>query len=269
MVLHQKKALSSIRSWLFAIGNFFLVAQASVANADNSYSSGLSAYINGNYEVAQTKWLESAKQENLRAMFNLGLLHQENKISGASQAKARRWFRLAGKGGYAAADYHHAKWLLKLDESPDQISLYLQRAISNGYQPAKDELVTLAKSGVALPKLNLPTNPPTDVGENMSASGYLNESWLLQRNSRAWTIQLLAFEDLSKVTAFIDDHSLLEKAAYFVERVDDKVLYKLVYGEFDSKLAAESARTQLASDLKAHGPWLRPFQSVQEIIGRQ
>jgi septal ring-binding cell division protein DamX len=91
------------------------------------------------------------------------------------------------------------------------------------------------------------------------------ESWINNQRSHYWTVQLLAFTHESKVQEFIVEHGLQSKAAYFVEKKDDVVWYKLIYGSFDSKDKATFARQNLSTKLQEFGPWLRTIASVQAI----
>ena len=241
-----------------------MLGQTSNASADSEYTQGMSAYIEQDYELAQSFWLQAAKNDNVRAMFNLGLLHQQNKLSNSDPEKARRWFRLAGQGGYAAADYHHAQWLLASGERSEAQAL-LQRAAKNGYSPA------IAQLGDAAPLAasKLDQQSPVKVngtGQTPMRLDYLAESWLLSKPASAWTIQLLAFAEEAKVRQFIDLHRLHDKAAYFAEGPSNDRLYKLVYGEFDSKEQAEQARGNLKQALREHGPWLRTMASIHSVI---
>lgn len=238
-----------------------VVSAETAGNGD--YSAGLSAYIDGDFSLAQSMWLKAARQDHNRAMFNLGLLHQQEKISNADAAKARRWFRLAGEGGYAAADFHHANWLLEQGGDQREIRGYLERAAYNGYLPASQKINSSLLLASDTDGKTVDTTPGS------LQLDYLDQHWLKRRNAFAWTIQVLAFNELEKVKQFIDRHSLHDRAAYFPQRTGDGLLYKLVYGEFADKEAAEKARVELNSALQEHGPWLRTLASVQAVIDQQ
>ena len=105
------------------------------------------------------------------------------------------------------------------------------------------------------------TDPGAETGYK-----YLREDWISAQNSGGWTIQILAFNELDKVRSFIDQNQLHRSAAYFVERGDGAVLYKLIYGSYASKEQADAARAALKPALRQHGPWLRSIASVQAAI---
>ena len=265
----------------FLIFIVFCLLLSELALAKNEYSNGVSAYIDGEFELAQTSWLRAAKDNNARAMFNLGLLHSEQKISNADSTKAERWFRLAGQNGYAPADYHFAKLMLQQGRPTAELKPYLRRAVENGSYPAGrllaelDQGAFVAKSQSAaqaissVTKAVAPVNSKTAATAAPSAGQYLTEDWIASRSSSAWTIQMLAFQEKDKVQKFIDQHKLHRDAAYFAERADRGMLYKLIYGAYETKQQADEARRKLSKDLREYGPWLRSVASVKEVIAKQ
>ncbi len=237
--------------------------------ANDDYSNGLSAYIDGEFELAQTHWLQAAEQDHYRAMFNLGLLHQQGKLLSSDPQKARRWYELAGRGGYAAADFHHANWLLEERAEIEEVEKLLERSFANGYFPAGQKLSSLRANGQLKPVREATVAVQGTSLNNDLALSYLDESWLSERNATAWTIQILAFAELTKVKEFIDTHRLHDRAAFFTEKSGGATLYKLVYGEFANKEEADKARAELKPSLQEHGPWLRTIASVQDVINSQ
>lgn len=243
------------------------------SSADDDYSAGLRAYIAGDYELAQSMWLKSAKNNNHRAMFNLGLLHDQEKLKSSDPEKAARWFRLAGQDGYAAADYHYANRLLEQGAEQEQVVRHLRRAAKNGSYPAQQKLKKMGRGELVAGVDNKIATPNAVAVENNAGAlqprQHLTEDWIKTREANDWTIQILAFQNEDKVKEFIDLHGLHSNAAYFIERSADQVLYKLVLGDFKNKAAAAAARDNLSPVLQQHGPWLRKFSSVQQIIQQQ
>ena len=154
------------------------------------------------------------------------------------------------------------------------------------YKPQATKQNVAAASSASNASSPAPSNKPpaqtgsgsiAPIGETTSSSvslidnekGFNRESWLLGQSSDFWTIQMLAFSDESKVRGFIDQHSLHQNAAYFVESKDGASVYKLVYGAYISKERADRARSALSPALKKHGPWLRELNAVQTIIRQQ
>jgi len=272
---------SSIHCWVVVVFGLILPAAAFAAH-DEDYREGLMAYMDGDYESAQAFWVKAAKNNDAKSMFNLGLLHEQSKITNADSDKAERWFKLAGQNGYAAADFHYANQLLKRKAPSSEVLLYLQRAVQNGSHPAKALLVKVSGGKVDPEQIIQATSPELvkaditgDLDKNIGdletarIERYLTEKWINAKSSSSWTIQLLAFEDQAKVRQFIDDHGLHHSAAYFAERNSSGALYKLVYGAYSSKELADEARKALSADLREYGPWLRSIDSVQAIIAKQ
>jgi len=234
----------------------FLVIMLSIlgnAHANDLYSQGLQAYIDKDFQTAQTFWLSAAKKGDAKSMFNLGLLHEQSKVKNADIKKAYEWYQLAGDRGYAPADYHYAIKLLERGDR-DMANTLFRRAADRGYAPA---MAKLGRGG------------SNKTVQRADSSGFQTEAWINTKKSTYWTIQMLAFKEEKKVQGFINDHQLQSKAAYFVERSGGNVLYKLVYGAYKTKIQADFARQNLPSELKKHGPWLRSMESVQKIIKAQ
>jgi len=209
---------------------------------DQKFSLGIDAFIQNNYSVARKYWLQAARQNHAKAMFNLGLLHERRLIDSATDQQAEKWYRLSGDRGYAAAYYHLAIVLVSNPNRVDETNALLRKAAEAGFVPAIKQL------------------------QNNGQKSYLSEAWLGEKPKNHWTIQMLAFQDEYKVKDFINQHALNDRAAYFVERNNNGVWYKLVYGAYSNKQQADAARNAMPNVLKEYGPWLRTIGSVQEII---
>lgn len=254
---------------------FVLMMFSWFAYANDDYSDGFKAYIDGDYTQAQSKWLQSAKQGDAKSMFNLGLLHEQGRIDDADENKAMEWYRLAGSAGYSPANYHLALTLLSNNgdsqENKEQALLLMGKAAANGFKPAVDYVNKGSAINVLADKnesnaSSQKTPPIVEVKAEEANQAYLSEQWVIAKKPSYWTIQLLAFKDEENVQAFIDKHDLKDSAVYFKERSGGKVLYKLLYGAYKTKIQADFARQNLAKELAQHGPWLRTIESVQSAI---
>lgn len=257
-----------------------------IDNGQAHYTKGLTAYINNDYVLAQQYWLKAAELSNAKAMFNLGLLHQEKLISAASAKKAANWFLLAGKHGYSAGYYHYATILRDNGEIADAETL-IKQAADQGYQPAlqqsfgdssvylsnnssvnsqaNDTVIEASSNDNA--KANSNVKSKSNGKDNNKNSVDVNDSigWIKSQAPDNWTIQLIAYPERVKIEAFIKQHDLTQ-AVYFYDKSGSKSLYKLIYGSYLSKEKADKARQSLSKDLLAQGPWLRTLQSVQNSI---
>jgi len=233
------------------LGLALLCASTNLVWAD--YKQGLDAYIEGDFARAQNLWQASAQQNDARSMFNLGLLHQQLKIEGASRQQADLWFSKAVEQGYMPAAYHLG--ILLLPESYQEGLEWIQKASAAGYVPAQKYIANL--DGADASQLS---------AGNSNSSSLRAEAWINQQDSARWTIQLLAFNEFSKVEAFVEEHGLYQDVAYFREPSREVMFFKLIYGSYSSKEAALAARESLSNDLNSHGPWLRPFAEVKSAI---
>ncbi len=248
-----------------------IVVMPKLASA-NDYQDGFQAYINGEYVLAQQFWLKAADAKDARSMFNLGLLHEQNKLENANLDKALNWYRLSADNGYAPAGYHLAQRMLERGGSDDDAIALIRDAADSGYAPAlrylnlgrstdeqsRSERRSIARqSDTSLPR-----------GISLSETEFQSENWINRQREKNWTIQLLAFKSKQQVLEFIKKHDLQKRAAYFSEANQGEVFFKLVYGSFNSKDKATFARQNLSSELQQYGPWLRTWASVQKVTKR-
>ena len=146
------------------------------------YKDGLQAYIDGDFVLAQEFWLKAANVKDAKSMFNLGLLHEKDKLDNASLDKALNWYRLASDNGYAPAGYHLAQRMLERGGSDDDAIALINKASDLGYAPARRYLgltavVTVTESvdgnagldATSIKKLN---------------SEYQSASWINRQQSR-------------------------------------------------------------------------------------
>ena len=253
----------------------FLCVHSSAAFATD-YKKGFAAYTKNEYSQAQQHWLNGAKNKDARSMFNLGLLHEQNKISGASLDKAMNWFSLSMNNGYSAAGYHMAQRMLERGGSDEQAIALIQQAADQGYAPAMRHLgielpsvtsvatLTSTQSTTSLKAQAAPSRQ-SNTGQLNSEQTSSDVNWINKQLAENWTIQLLAFTQKEQVERFVIDHKLVGKAYFYTDSVNDNVFYKLLYGSYKSKIKAEFARQNLPKKLTQHGPWLRTMSSVHEV----
>lgn len=239
-----------------------LSAFVSDSYADD-YQNGLIAYLDGNYPLAQKRWLSGAQKKDPKSMFNLGLLHEQDKVSGASIDKAMNWFSLAHDNGYPAAAYHMAQRMLDLGGSDDEAIALINSAAKQGYAPAQRYLGT--PLAVRKPGPSAETRVPSNQ-DGLAQVKVDDLTWISRQPAGNWTIQLLAFTDKNKVESFVKEHGLTARSGFYTEKVDGEVFYKLVYGSFNSKDKADFARQNLSPGMSEHGPWLRQWTSVHKAL---
>ena len=269
---YKKRKFSLVLKVILAVSMLFCVTEASFAN--EYYQQGLKAYFESDYAKAKSEWLEAAKQGEVKSMFNLGLLHEQKKIDNAQPSKADEWFDLAGKAGYLPAKYHLALRLKAHRGNEQQVRDLMQDAASKGFLPAMtylqgDKPITTKIANV-IDQQNSSgeggESPEIQANSKNYSNGYLSDPWIVSKNPNYWTIQMLIFDEESKAQAFIDQHELKDKAAYFLEGREGKASYKLIYGSYKTKAQADFARQNLTKELSQYEPWLRSMESVQTLI---
>jgi len=94
------------------------------------------------------------------------------------------------------------------------------------------------------------------------------ESWVLDQNSRHYTLQIVAGENLKTIEEFIEEHKLYSNIAFYRSVRSNKPWYGLIYGVYSHKQAAISAINQLPANLQRLKPWVRSMNSVQSDINK-
>lgn len=101
-----------------------------------------------------------------------------------------------------------------------------------------------------------------------NTSGLAGSQWILQQPAERYTLQLLSASQLSGLEKFCQRHDICRQAAYYRTTLDGSPLYRLLYGQYPSNKAAQTALKQLPDELRAMSPWSRQFQQIRlEIQG--
>jgi DamX protein len=104
---------------------------------------------------------------------------------------------------------------------------------------------------------------PSDKGERVKSR---RNEWLLQQDPEAYTWQLLGVREEASLQAFIKQHGLQDKAAYFQTVRQGRPWFALLYGVYPDRSAAIAARSKLPPSLVKKDAWLRQLRAVQEEI---
>ncbi len=92
----------------------------------SAYDQGVQAYQAGDYELARQQWQAASDQNNLNAMFNLGVLYA-NGIGGKQElSRAIKLYRQAAEAGLAAAQHNLG------------LAYYQSNGVSQDFEAAKD-----------------------------------------------------------------------------------------------------------------------------------
>ncbi|MDH5184368.1 MAG: SPOR domain-containing protein [Gammaproteobacteria bacterium] len=106
-----------------------------------------------------------------------------------------------------------------------------------------------------------PVRQQTVVAKNETVT----DDWLQARSGQNYTIQLLASRNPKAVAAFIDQHAL--KQAHEVQLMKQgQRWHYLVYGDYSSRIEADTVAAELGARLPGVKPWVRNMASLQQVM---
>jgi len=110
----------------------------------------------------------------------------------------------------------------------------------------------------------VPVSTPVEesVDQSGEESSLRREDWILSRNPRHFTVQLMAMDE-PKVVRLVSQWGLSEDVAYYQT---DRALLAVLYGDFSSRQEGEAAAGELLKDIRGIKPWVRTFSAVQAKI---
>jgi DamX protein len=117
-----------------------------------------------------------------------------------------------------------------------------------------------------------PAPPP---GPTATGSGKIDEqdlareSFLLDQNPAAYTLQILGVGDASTLRPFVERHGLEGHAYYFESRRNGHPWFSLLHGIYPDRASAVAALERLPAVLRQSGAWARSLGSVQEEIRKR
>lgn len=85
-------------------------------------------------------------------------------------------------------------------------------------------------------------------------------------NMQGYTIQLMGVYNFAQLISFTSTHNLTTKTYIFRSLNKDKDWYTLVYGNYATHQAAETALNKLPKELKTLKPWIRSLESIHAAI---
>ncbi len=78
-------------------------------------------------------------------------------------------------------------------------------------------------------------------------------------NEKTYSLQLMARQNKTAITNFVSQNHLANKTTIHQTHVNGKSWYVLLYGNYNSTSAAQSAMTTLPNKLQKMNPWVRPM----------
>ena len=156
-----------------------------------------------------------------------------------------------------------------------EIKKEIKKAIKKPTEPAEPPATKKTKSQpVAIQpkviKAAAPAKllPPTVVKNNQKsvASTVSKSNWLLDQNPRHYSVQLIASRERRVIDTFINAHKIPFRHGVFKTVREGKPWHVLVAGNFSGSIRAREAISRLPESVRANGPWVRSFLSIQQAI---
>ena len=97
-------------------------------------------------------------------------------------------------------------------------------------------------------------------------AGTRSPNWLLQQKKGNWSLQILAAHKPETLLAFVHQHRLGNKVAYYKTRLGSKDWHVILYGQYASKEKAKAVIPYLPGYIRQSNPWAKDMKSVQIAI---
>jgi hypothetical protein len=109
---------------------------------------------------------------------------------------------------------------------------------------------------------------PTPVVVKSAAQEIRRENWLLSRDGRTYTVQVIGVSNEKSLLDFIQRNQVLKQneIAYYESTFRGKAWFQLLYGIYPDKQAARLAANKLPENIRHAGPWIRSIAAVQKEI---
>ena len=97
-------------------------------------------------------------------------------------------------------------------------------------------------------------------------NGLYGQNWIKQQNKNHYTLQLLGTHQKNTLPNYLKKFALTNDAAIFKTKRDNKDWFTLVYGQYPTKSAAQTAAKQLPKGVTK--PWVRSFASILPSLNK-
>jgi TonB family protein len=131
-----------------------VVALPGAIAAEDATGRGITAYVQGNYELAFRSWTKAAEAGDRLAQFNLGTLYSRGEGVTKSIDKAVYWYRKAAEQGYPKAMYNVGEAYRTgtgVKQNPELARKWLAKAAGAGHAPAQTMLGRIYENGDGAP----------------------------------------------------------------------------------------------------------------------
>ncbi len=207
------------------------------------------------YTRAFEHFSKAASQGIVEAQYNLGVCHEKGRGTAVDPEQANAWYQKAAAQGFAKAQ-------AKLD--PKDIATAAPIADVATTPTAAPETVSGTGAQTVLKPALEPSTATHDI--TIDATTPHQEDWLAQQNPDAYALQLVVVSSLASVTRFFDTYQITPPKAYYTINRDEKVLYRIVCGVFDSLAAAQAASADMGEQLSGLNPVIVRYAAIQAAL---
>lgn len=208
-------------------------------------------------------WRTAAEKGYPAAQFNLGTLYYFGRGVPRDETVALEWYRKAATNGYGPASKFLNTQGRQVPPAQDPAPVKTIHAVA-AVQVAPHEPVPRRARNTGQGKSS-PKHSSVQ-GQPATGEGLLSETWLLARNPKHYTVQLIAVHSRERIERYLSKHTFSGNLAHFVSQKDGQPLHALVYGDFSGLALAKQAIGQLPEEIRQAGTWIRPFSGVQTAI---
>lgn len=97
-------------------------------------------------------------------------------------------------------------------------------------------------------------------------SPYQSNKWISELNKNYFTLQLMATHEEKGIRDFLKKNGVNSQYAVYTTQKDGRDWHVVIYGTYQTREAADQARTNLPSYLKSLNPWIRTVADVQKSV---
>lgn len=150
----------------------------------------------------------------------------------------------------------------------------MQMLVHGDYPNRAEAESAVNRMSPSLKRMNPWIRPFADVQKEMvkvkaatgSASKSKDEAWVWSQAPDRFGVQLAGATSRQSLQQMLGRHRLSAQTAIVTETRNGKPWYVLLYGSFASREEAARSVKALPSELRAAGPWIRPFADIQDQL---
>lgn len=254
------------------------------AAGDSQFERGIAAYQAGDLKLAVRLWQPLAERGDPEAQFGIATLYHAGKGLPLDRTESSYWFLLSAEQGFAAAQYNLGNAYKRgegLRPNAKMAIYWWEKAAAQGFAAAQFNLATAYREGAGVnkdpahamtlyrqsaqngypPAIDLlkQRQPEDASGEDTSCRTYL-----AQRKTRGYTIQIVSSTKRLDVLENAQQHGLMDEALICSYQHQGRNRYALLYGNYPSSASAEAALEKLPREICNNKPWIRSIRALKQ-----